>query len=117
MFDGMQSHPELASEVEPKPGLASIFGALAQTAYVKAGRGGLDLAGLQGQDLKGFEGAPRGAEGRAMAAGEVQEAVSRSDVDGFETLLGRGFEERAFDLARMGRRGPEAGRTARTLGE
>ena len=34
--------------------LADRFAGMAQAAYVKAGRGSLDLAGLRGSDIKGF---------------------------------------------------------------
>ena len=56
---GIEAAPE--DGAGKRPSLADRFADMAQAAYVKAGRGSLDLAGLHGTDIKGFVGAPRDA--------------------------------------------------------
>jgi len=80
--------------------LADRFAGMAQAAYVKAGRGSLDLAGLRGSDIKGFVGAPRDAQGKEMGGQALQEAVAQAPVGGLGKVLGEGFEERSFETAR-----------------
>lgn len=80
--------------------MAGKFADMAGQAYVKAGRGGLDALDLKGQDIKAFEGAPRGADGKALGGEALQESVSRSSQGGLGDVLGQNFENRSFEVAR-----------------
>ncbi|MCC0004682.1 MAG: hypothetical protein H6872_05890 [Methylobacteriaceae bacterium] len=93
--------------------MAGKFADMAGQAYLKAGRGGLDALELKGQDIKGFEGAPRGAEGKALGGEALQDAVSRSSVGGLGEVLGQNFENRSFEVARRMGMGIGAGRPER----
>ncbi|HRY01544.1 MAG TPA: hypothetical protein P5256_00340 [Beijerinckiaceae bacterium] len=95
---GIEAAPE--DGAGKRPSLADRFADMAQAAYVKAGRGSLDLAGLHGTDIKGFVGAPRDAQGKEMGGEALQEAVAQAPVGGLGKVLGEGFEERSFETAR-----------------
>ena len=86
-------------EGEGGSSMVDMVASIAESAYLGAGRGGLDAVGLQGKDIDGFSGRPLDAGGKAMGGNEFQERVAGAESHGFDELLGRGFEKRAYEAA------------------
>jgi len=71
-----------------------------QNVFFGVGRGGLDAIGLEGRDIKGFDGGVSGPDGQAMAGGDFMRAIGRMDRDGLDSVMGKGFESDAFSAGR-----------------
>ena len=91
--------------------LGEKFADMANAVMVKTGRGVLDAVGLEGVDVRGFEGAPQlGKEGPGVRREEFVGAVARTSDRGLDPVLGDGFERRAAERAMSGLERPAGGR-------